>query len=261
MKYFKTPISYYGGKQGMLGDIIPIIPPHKLYAEPFCGGAAVFFAKEPASIEVISDTNEEVVNFYNVLKTNYEELKNKIELTVHSRQTFDDSKVIYSNPHLFNELERAYAFWVQVSFAYGSSPGTTMSFSKTQKNATAIRLVNKKNAFLPSMQKRLENCTIENQDALRIIERYDTEDSFFYIDPPYFNADMGHYRGYTESNFRDLLECISTIKGKFMLSSYESPLLTSFVEKHGWHQKLHDKPLSMSKGKRKIESISTNYPI
>lgn len=44
----RTPISYYGGKQTMLKHILPLIPPHHIYTEAFCGGAAVLFAKRPA---------------------------------------------------------------------------------------------------------------------------------------------------------------------------------------------------------------------
>lgn len=37
----KTPITYYGGKQSMLKNILPLIPPHNVYNEPFAGGAAL----------------------------------------------------------------------------------------------------------------------------------------------------------------------------------------------------------------------------
>jgi DNA adenine methylase len=39
----RTPITYYGGKQNMARIIVPLLPPHRLYCEPFAGGAAVFF--------------------------------------------------------------------------------------------------------------------------------------------------------------------------------------------------------------------------
>ena len=42
----KPPFSYYGGKQLMAPIILPLIPRHKLYCEPFTGGAAIFFAKK-----------------------------------------------------------------------------------------------------------------------------------------------------------------------------------------------------------------------
>ncbi|HRS68514.1 MAG TPA: DNA adenine methylase, partial [Paludibacteraceae bacterium] len=56
----RTPLTYYGGKQQLLKEILTQVPKHELYCEPFCGGAAVFFGKEPAKVEVINDTNREV---------------------------------------------------------------------------------------------------------------------------------------------------------------------------------------------------------
>jgi DNA adenine methylase len=47
----KTPITYYGGKQQLSGRIIPLIPEHTLYCEPFLGGGAVFFRKPKSQAE------------------------------------------------------------------------------------------------------------------------------------------------------------------------------------------------------------------
>ncbi|MGB0976434.1 MAG: DNA adenine methylase, partial [Prolixibacteraceae bacterium] len=60
----KAPISYYGGKQNLVKIILPLFPKHTLYAEPFIGGGAIFWSKRPSQIEVINDTNRELINFY-----------------------------------------------------------------------------------------------------------------------------------------------------------------------------------------------------
>ncbi|MCA0229900.1 MAG: DNA adenine methylase [Bacteroidetes bacterium] len=60
----KTPITYYGGKQQMLSHILPKIPTHKIYVEPFFGGGAVFFAKPPSEAEIINDINHRLTTFY-----------------------------------------------------------------------------------------------------------------------------------------------------------------------------------------------------
>ena len=81
----RTPITYYGGKQTMLPHILPLVPSHEIYTEAFCGGAALFFAKEPVRAEIINDLNLELVNFYNVVQCDYESLKELIDSTLHSR--------------------------------------------------------------------------------------------------------------------------------------------------------------------------------
>lgn len=55
----KTPISYYGGKQQLASKIVSLFPEHKIYCEPFTGGAAVFFAKPQSQAEIINDINDE----------------------------------------------------------------------------------------------------------------------------------------------------------------------------------------------------------
>ena len=78
---------------------------------------------------------------------------------------------------------------------------------------------------------------------------------------------MGHYGGYTKADFKSLLEILSNIKGKFLLSSYPSEILDEYTLKNGWHTKIFDKPLSAKKavtGKkrgRKIEVLTANYPL
>ena len=77
---------------------------------------------------------------------------------------------------------------------------------------------------------------------------------------------MGHYGGYTENDFQELLEVLSQIKGKFLLSSYPSDLLAVFVTKFGWHQKAIVQRVSVNgtkSGKRpqKVELLIANYSL
>ena len=255
----KTPITYYGGKQRMLKHILPLIPKHVLYCEPFAGGAAVFFAKEPSDIEVINDTNRMVVNFYTHVQTNFEELQNRIQSTLLSRSCHQDAWVMYNFQHLFSDLELAWAFWVLTQQGFCGQISDTWGFSaataKTEKT-----LKNKREAFLEVYKQRLSTVQVECRDALKVIKSRDKDSSFFYIDPPYFNSDMAHYGGYSEQDFTNLLDLLSTIKGKFLLSSYPSGILTDFTERLGWKTVEIEQSIAVSnKGKRKVEVLTMNY--
>jgi DNA adenine methylase len=105
---------------------------------------------------------------------------------------------------------------------------------------------------------------LECADALYIIQSRDTKDSFFYCDPPYFNSDCAHYGGYTEHHFEQLLKTLSTIQGKFLLSSYPSELLARYTKKNGWHTITFEQQVTVNKGctgKKKIEVMTANYQI
>lgn len=93
----RTPISYYGGKLSLLEKIIPLIPEHSLYCEPFTGSAAVFFAKQKVRLEVINDINGELINFYKVLQDDFPALQKEIQATLHSRTTHRHAQVVYEN--------------------------------------------------------------------------------------------------------------------------------------------------------------------
>src|SRR3546814_20154704 len=98
-----------------------------------------------------------------------------------------------------------------------------------KSNHTTQKVVGKKESFTEELAIRLQNCQIECTDALYIIRSRDTPDSFFYCDPPYINSDCGNYDAYTEQDYENLLKLLSTISGKFLLSSYSSTLLNEYI--------------------------------
>lgn len=261
----KTPITYYGGKVNMLQHILPNIPEHKLYVEPFFGGGAVFFAKEKSESEIINDLNSFVINFYEVCISDFDNLKAKIHETLFSRATYSVANSIYKMPHLFSTLQRAWAFYVATNMGFGCRIGS-WGFDKYGKRAKAF--LNKKLRFDDSIFERLKTAQVENSDALKIVELYDVEDGFMYIDPPYINSHMGHYAGYMEYDYRALLEKLSSAQGKFLLSSYPNDILDEYIYKNEWYIKTFDKPLTAKKGelgkardKRKTEVLVANFPL
>lgn len=259
----KTPISYYGGKQKMVDLILPIIPVHKLYAEPFFGGGAIFFQKPPSAVEVVNDTNRELINFYQVVKNDFVSLEKQIRISLHSRSLHHDAQVVYNNPHMFDEIKRAAAVWTLAAQSFSSTLDGTWGYD-ISKNTASKKIAFKRDSFTEEYAIRLQNVQIECTDALRIITSRDTKESFFYCDPPYFNSDCGHYDGYSQDDFEALLTRLSQIEGKFLLSSYPSPILAAYVKKHGWEQKSYVSKVSVNKGgngKEKTEVLTANYPI
>jgi DNA adenine methylase len=263
----KPPLTYYGGKQNLSARITDLIPKHHTYCEPFFGGGAVFFTKEPSLIEVINDTNGELINFYRVVKFNFKELQKEVQVTLHSRELHRQAaKIVLAYPELFTEIKRAWAIWVLANQGYSSliETSSTWGYDKST-NSIAKRLHNKRENFTNEFAKRLEKTQIENIDALRVIDIRDSKDTLFYCDPPYFNSDCGHYYNYSKQDFENLLAVLSKIKGKFLLSSYPSDLIEKYAKQNKWFLKKIDMPLSVvakyKQGKRKIEVLTGNYEI
>lgn len=259
----KPPVAYYGGKQRMLSHILPLIPKHKTYVEPFFGGGAVFFAKEQSEVEIINDKNDSVTNFFEVLKNNYKVLCKQIDATLHSRSTQKLASSILYNPKFKNKIKKAWAFWVMCNMSYGSNPTKNAGFAYDRMGSVTKKIRNAKKRFLENYEHRMNHVEIENWDALRVIQSRDFSDAFFYIDPPYINTEQGVYAGYTEEDYIALLDVLVKIKGKFLLSGYPSEILDKYAKKHGWKMKSIDQMLRVTKLKkysdRKTEVLCANY--
>lgn len=229
----KTPISYYGGKQNMLRHILPLIPAHKLYCEPFFGGGAVYFAKQPSPIEVINDRNDFVINFYRVLKLRFDELKAEVEASLSSRSIHRKAGYIMRNPAGYDEVKLAWACWYLCNNSFvGKINGGWKYDSTENKDCQGLR--NRKRLFSPQLVKRIELTQIECNDAVTVIRSRDKAHTFFYIDPPYIDSDQGHYKGYTRFQYMRLLVVLSQVKGKFLLSGFRSDIIKLAAAKYGW---------------------------
>ncbi len=260
----RTPISYYGGKQKLAKTVISFIPHHRLYCEPFLGGAAIFFAKEPSAVEVVNDTNKELINFYRVCKNRFHDLVSLVRVTLHSREDHDNAWIIYNKPQLFDEVRRAWAVWVLSTQSFSSMLDGSWGYDKTD-DTTTRKISNKREEFTEQIALRLQHAQIECADALYIIQSRDQSESFFYCDPPYYNSNCGHYDGYTEEDFESLLKVLANLKGKFMLSSYPSKLLQAHTKANKWHMWSVEQGVSVNaRGgyvKRKVEVITANFEL
>lgn len=260
-----TPISYYGGKQNLVSTILPLFPRHSTYIEPFVGGGAVFWTKPKSEVEVINDTNRELINFYEVAQNEFVELEKMIRISLHSRSLHNDATVIYNNPHLFTRIQRAWAVWVLATQSFSAMLNGSWGYDR-QKGTTSQKIANKRDSFSIDYAIRLQNVQIECTDALRIIRSRDYAGAFIYCDPPYFNSDCGHYDGYSKEDFEQLLKLLSDVKGKFLMSSYPSDILNEYTKTNGWHTKKIEQAVSVangtgSPGKKKIEVLTANYDL
>lgn len=256
----RTPISYYSGKQTMLKHILPLIPEHKLYTEAFCGGAAVLFAKRPVEAEVINDLNMDLTTFYWIAKVCYQELKVEVDKTLHSRDMHVHAAHILNYPQYFTQAQRAWAVWALCKMSFSSM--LDGNFGYDFSGGMAKKLSNAKDDFTQHLCARLENVTIENRDALRVISCYDNLDAFHFVDLPYINSDCGHYEGsFNEQHMEDLLKLLSTIKGKFMLTMFPLSMIEEYAKRGGWIIHRIERTISASKTNRRKQEewIICNY--
>ena len=208
----------------MAHHIVPLIPKHTVYVEPFCGGAAVFFAKPWPKVtnnnhyrEYLNDKDERIINFYRVLQTpvKRDELIERLQLTLHSEAEYQKAKDLDNG----SDVERAWAYYVnsQQSFSNVLNAGWRRSVYGRNEQATWVNKIER----LPQYLDRISSVGITCQDALTVIKQLDSPQTFFYCDPPYPNTEQGHYAGYTLEDFQALVNALDNCQGNFILSNYD----------------------------------------
>lgn len=264
----KTPIVYYGGKTSILNHTQPLFPQHNTYTEVFFGGGADFFAKKPAKNETINDRLDIVVNFYRVFRDPklFPHLQQEVNQTLIGRKTHQQAwELIKAHKHgkTIDPVSLAWAFWQQTNFSYMNKIGGGYKFNNDISVSVPKTLQNRKRLFTKELAARLENAHIECEDALKVLRSRNVPGAFHRLDPPYPGCDMGHYKGYTWADYKQLLKwCGYECKGKFLLSNYNSRMLDVAIRKFGWHKKEITHQLkSPRNGKTtKTEVLVYNYP-
>lgn len=229
LKYFDAPLLRYTGSKHKLADwIIEQMPPHLVYCEPYSGGAAVLFRKSLSKVEVINDKWLDLINFFKVLRDQPDALIRAIDLTPFARAEYELAYVRSDDP-----MESARRFYVKVWQSFGAYAGRKSGW-RHQRNphdrGTCITAEWSRLGSLNKVAQRLKSILIECDDALNIIDRYDTPSTLFYVDPPYVfssRSEGSRTRYMHEMHNADhivLAERLHSVKGMVLLSGYDCPL-------------------------------------
>lgn len=239
----KPVIKWSGGKKDELDKIVKHIPEFKTYIEPFIGGGALFFHLNPEE-SIISDVHKELIDLYSELKIGKgKEIKHWMDTKKNDEETY---YFLRDKFEPMNSFERACVFFYQRKTAFRGM----MRYNKKQKfnipfgryktfNYDEIASENYKNIF--------KNCKIFNKDYKYIFEKYDNENNFCFLDPPYdspFN-DYGYCKfgkdehiDLSEKFKKTKMKCLMIIgKTDFIVNLYKEYIVEEYPKKYRF--KLH----------------------
>lgn len=216
--------------------IISLFPAHRVYVEPYGGGASVLLRKERSYAEVYNDKWDVVVNVFQCLRDPEisEQLERLIRLTPFSRTEFNSA--FRHRPKLPADVEAA-RLAILRSFAGFGSASTKGDY------ATGFRCNSNRSGTTPAHDwmnypenirafvERLQGVVIENRDAIEVIEQHDGPRTLFYVDPPYPQATRNMVRGnavyacdMSDDEHRLLAEKLKSVEGMVLLSGYRCDL-------------------------------------
>ena len=269
-KGLKSPIAWYGGKAYYAEWLIERFPEHRVYVEPFGGAANVLLRKPKSEVEVYNDVDDRVVNLFRVVRDpeQFERLRMLLDLTPYARGEFED---LLELPPSDDPVEKARRFFAICRQARGG-----MGMSKLSKSCWAYSRRTRRDMAEPvskylsaidgleEVAARLRTVMIESRPAIELIPRYDGEDSFFYLDPPYMpetrhgNKAATYAQEMSVDDHAALLDALLQIKGKAMLSGYAAPLYDEKLK--AWRrEELKTKAHMANSGEERTEVIWFNF--
>lgn len=222
-----TAFPYYGGKYKHLRHLLPLLgTPHDVYCEAFCGSAAVALNKTLTRVNVCSDANGELINFFRVLRTRWVDLKHVLSLTPYSAQELINA---HTN-HGVDELERARTFLIRACMARGGMLDSDRLKRTGKEGGTRADVWRRKwSVGLDKVVETAIRYEWDNRSYDKTVESYDGEDTLIYLDPPYLRETRKVDGGYAVDNssqefHEEVLSVALNAKGKVAISGYPSSL-------------------------------------
>ena len=229
-----SPFKWVGGKSRLRKSIIPMIPPHSCYVEPFAGAAWVLFGKPKSNVEVLNDIDQELITFFRVVKNKPEELIASFDWALTSRAEFE--RLAALDVTTLNEVQRAHRFYYLIMAGWGGEAAYPRFQTSIRDGGHGNRLVGALKTLrqrLEPVHERLSTVIIEHLDWRDCINRYDDRDTVMYLDPPYLrNGANYRFNMRGEQDHQDLAKRLKTCQSHWMLSSYESTEIREMFSGH-----------------------------
>lgn len=234
--------NYFGGKFTWLDYLYPNFPnDFNHLVDVFGGSFCVSLNYKGKVIKTANELNEDITNFFEVLRNNESELVRLLLLTPCSNLEYNNCWESSAD-----KIEQARRFYVRVRqsfFGLGAQrKNKGWHMAKTQVNANGGETVSKWNNAIEKLYDVADairsNFQITNLDFTDCIDKIDFEKAFFYCDPPYPQETRASFNDYkfefSTDKHIELSEKLHSIKGMAMVSSYNSKLYNELY--HDWRK-------------------------
>lgn len=211
-------IPWIGGKRRLANSILPLFPQHTCYCEPFAGGAALFFLKDPSKVEVINDINLDLVTLYRVVQHHLEEFLRHFKWALTSRKIYEWMQD--TPPDSLTDIQRAARFYYLQKLSFGGKV-QGQSFGTATTSPARLNLFRIEEE-LSQAHLRLSRAFIEHLSWQECMDKYDREHTFFYCDPPYWGTE-GYGVGFGLEQYDLLADKAKRLKAKVLISVNNIP--------------------------------------
>ena len=200
-------LKWVGGKRQILGELISLMPStYNTYCEPFLGGGALFFALHPSKA-IVNDINEELINFYEVVRDDHQALLDIIS----EYQAKDCEEFFYEIRALDRDVENfkktskvvkaARTFYLNRTCFNGLYRVNSKGFFNSPYGKPICKFIIDTDRFVAmSTYLKEHNITLCSNTYEYVLDKLKKGD-FVYLDPPYDRVSTTSFTSYSKYDF------------------------------------------------------------
>lgn len=260
MSTIKRVLKYPGSKWNLVPKILERIPDHHTYLEPYFGSGAILFSKKPSDIEMVNDLDHNVCNLFDCIKKDSQRLASMVMATPYSRETYDKTYVEEKEDPFESALQFITKCWQGFGFRTNEYKVGWKNDIQGRERMYALWDWYRLPERIIEVAERLRTVQIENRPAIEVIERFNFENVFMYLDPPYIlgtRTAKQYAHEMSDADHEQLLKVLLQSKAKIMISGYESELYNDYLG--SWNKSNFDSCAEF--GLKRVETVWLNYDI
>ena len=200
-------LKWVGGKRQILGELISLMPStYNTYCEPFLGGGALFFALHPSKA-IVNDINEELINFYEVVRDDHQALLDIIS----EYQAKDCEEFFYEIRALDRDVENfkktskvvkaARTFYLNRTCFNGLYRVNSKGFFNSPYGKPIYKFIIDTDRFVAmSTYLKEQDITLCSNTYEYVLDKLKKGD-FVYLDPPYDRVSTTSFTSYSKYDF------------------------------------------------------------
>lgn len=275
----RSPLSgWLGGKFQLARRIVPLIPRHVCYCEPFFGAGWVLCKKPPSPIEVANDASGELINCWRVIRDKPEELQRLCDWSLVSRLEFEELACMSPREvAAMGDVERAWRLLYilkncycgrdvgNVAQGYAGKKKPTFPPKKRSEAFYGGKTLGHKEQWiyfletLASFRDRVKHTRFEHGDFARVIRDHDRETTFFYLDPPYIGCGDFYGGDFSMADQERLADILAKVAGKFILSLNDCQEARALYRGFQIYRASVKYSIGMNNNKQTTELLISNY--
>lgn len=236
-----SAIRFFGGKNGMFNNILEHFPEngtYNIYVEPFGGSFAVGFhtpEEQIAPIEIYNDLYSNVYSLFKVLadEEKFKEFKRLCDLTYYCEEMRSQYKEDLKQDDM-DDLERAFKFFYVNRTSHNGIGGFSVNRVIRRGMAKSVSDYLSTVDRLQEVHDRLSRVTVFKRDAIEIMEKFNQDNVFMYLDPPYVLSTRSSAERYavdmTDEQQEMFIETCINSNAKLLISGYDNEMYDKLTD-------------------------------